>query len=111
MNDPFVSAAGLLTTMSPIRMSCRGLGTPPPIPTIRANRIEGNVARIWVVTVAADTVPYPPGYYNIMVGDFAQCIDIVVINVLCGCIMGRWAMHKLKRRCSQWNSSLNRTSL
>src|ERR1700722_1787219 len=56
-------SVGLLTTTSPSRISLFVLGTPPPIPTIKPKRIEGNVDRNWATTatVAAETVPYAPG--------------------------------------------------
>src|SRR5271155_1140391 len=57
---PLPTPAGVDTTISPRRISFfffDMFGTPPPIPTIRPNRMEGKLNRIVVDTTAAEFVP------------------------------------------------------
>ncbi|KAL2822755.1 hypothetical protein BDW59DRAFT_149097 [Aspergillus cavernicola] len=51
------SSMGVLTTTSP---NLTNFGTPPPIPTIRPNLIEGKVEVIRAATVAAVLLPNSP---------------------------------------------------
>jgi hypothetical protein len=57
---PPVLPAGELTTTLPGRISCFGLGAPPPIPTISPNRIDVKLRSMSLATDVADVRTYLP---------------------------------------------------